>query len=159
MRAATLGVLVVAGCASSVPTPKPAPPPEIDSPAAVGLAYSTYLYAGAFARASSYVLPGDRDLLTILFTGLGVGSVRAEHLGIGDVAIQGSQARLVLTGTICSSGAAPSTSSVDARSNEQCLENHDARSDNPAFRISTCKSAGRWYVCFPRPNHSLARTN
>ncbi len=159
MRASLIGaVLIAAGCASVV-QPVAGKHDEaaavgVASPAEVGLAFSEYLYAGAFARATSYVLPSDRGLLTILFTGLGAGSVRAEHLAIGSVVTHGELATLVLTGTICSSGAAPRTTSPAPRANEQCLENHDATTDNPAFRISTCKRESRWYVCFPRPDRS-----
>ncbi|TDU02310.1 hypothetical protein EDD99_0701 [Streptomyces sp. 846.5] len=154
---ATVLLTASAGCAAAAASSGPAPAGAAasgtaqQSPAAVGLAYTQYLFAGNFSRASALVLPGDRNIITILFTGLSSGSFRTENLAVGSVATKGSSAMVILTGKICSSGAAPKNVTNAPRPNEECQENKDPKSVNPAFRVSLCNSAHTWYVCFPRP--------
>jgi hypothetical protein len=159
---ATVLLTASAGCAAAAASSSPAPAGAVSSgavssgaaqsPGAVGLAYTRYLFAGNFSQARSLVLPADRNIITILFTGLSSGSFRTQNLAVGSVATKGSSATVILTGKICSSGAAPKNVTNAPRPNEECQENKDPKSANPAFRVSLCNSGHTWYVCFPRPN-------
>lgn len=121
-------------------------------PGAVALAYTKYLFTGNFTRANALVLPGDRNIIEVLFAGLGAGSFRTQNLAVGSVATRSDAATVILTGKICSSGPVPKNGTSTPRSNEKCQENKDPNSANPAFRVSLCNSAHTWYVCFPRPS-------
>lgn len=138
--------VTVAGCAakdSSDASP---------APAATALSYTKALFAGKFRQASTYVLPSDRGVLDVLFTGLSSGSMRAENLQAGKAFIDGAHGQVVLTGKVCSSGAVPKKPTKASRAREACTTNKDpASKSNPAFLVSICKKGEAWYVCFPKP--------
>ncbi|MFC1439576.1 hypothetical protein ABUW04_15060 [Streptacidiphilus sp. N1-10] len=121
-------------------------------PGAVALAYTEYLFTGNLNQASSLVLPSDRNIIKVLFAGLGAGSFRTQNLAVGSVATKGGAATVILTGEICSSGPVSKNGTNTARPNQKCQDNKDPKSANPAFRVSLCDSAHTWYVCFPLPS-------
>ncbi|WP_143664898.1 hypothetical protein [Streptomyces sp. TLI_55] len=112
--------------------------------------YSTDLFSGRFAEASSLVLPRERGVLKVLFTGMTGSSVRSQNLGVGSVHTKDDSGTVVLTGKMCSSPVIPKGATVAPHTNEKCVENHRKDSSDPAFKVAVCKNSGEWYVCFPK---------
>jgi hypothetical protein len=156
-RAARIGAILLATAGSATACGSASTPAQSDaeagnsSPGTVALEYSKALFAGQFDRAEAWVLPKDRQTLKLISAGLGRASVRQRNLAVGSTDIKGNAGVAVLTGTLCSSGAAPkSASSSSPRPHEQCISNKDVHTKEPSFQLSLCRQKGAWYVCFPR---------
>lgn len=152
--------LGVTGCATgdgSTATPSPTAGPRPTRPGAVALEYSDSLFSGRFDRASSLVLPRERGVMKVLFTGMTQSSVRAQGLGVGSVHTKADTGTVVLTGKMCSSPVIPKGSTVSPHSNEKCVENHQRDGSNPAFLVTLCRSSGKWYVCFPKFDEAVKK--
>ncbi|UXY27190.1 hypothetical protein [Streptomyces sp. HUAS TT20] len=151
-------VLAATGCSSGA-TATGTPGTAVDTkgmdPGTVAVQYSTALFSGQFDRASSFVLPRERGVLKVLFTGMNNSSVRAKDLGVGSVKAKADSATVVLTGKMCSSGVIPKGATVKPRQNEKCVENHRRDTSDPAFKLAACKSSGKWYVCFPKFDEAM----
>ncbi|MFF8727699.1 hypothetical protein ACF073_14580 [Streptomyces sp. NPDC015171] len=119
--------------------------------------YSTALFSGQFTRAASFVLPRERGVLKVLFTGMNNSSVRAQGLGVGAVQVKGDSGNVVLTGKMCSSGVIPTGATVDPHHNEKCIVNHRRDTSDPAFLVAVCKSSAKWYVCFPKFDRAMGQ--
>ncbi|MEU8469257.1 hypothetical protein AB0F30_15290 [Streptomyces sp. NPDC029006] len=124
-------------------------------PGAVAVQYSTALFSGRFPRAASFVLPRQRGVLKVLFTGMNNSSVRAQGIGLGSVRVKADSATVVLTGKMCSSGVIPKGATVRPRQNEKCVSNHRRDTSDPAFHVTACKYSGKWYVCFPKFDEAM----
>ncbi|QHA04291.1 hypothetical protein GQF42_14235 [Streptomyces broussonetiae] len=146
--------LTATGCSSGTTatpgTPAAAADVKLTDPGTVAVQYSTALFSAQFERASAYVLPRERGVLKVLFTGMTSSSVRAENLGVGSVATKADSATVVMTGRMCSAPVVPKGATVDPRKHEKCIENHQRDSSDPAFKVAVCKNSGKWYVCFPK---------
>ncbi|MFF1407601.1 hypothetical protein [Streptomyces sp. NPDC058294] len=152
-------VLAATGCSSEAAGTPDAPGGTVDTkgmgPGAVAVQYSTALFSGRFPRAASFVLPRQRGVLKVLFTGMNNSSVRAQGLGLGSVHVKADSATVVLTGRMCSSGVIPKGATVRPRQNEKCVSNHRRDTSDPAFHVTACKSSGKWYVCFPKFDEAM----
>ncbi|WEO97797.1 hypothetical protein A6P39_029380 [Streptomyces sp. FXJ1.172] len=153
--------LTATGCSSGTTatpgTPAAAADVKLTDPGTVAVRYSTALFSAQFDRASAYVLPRERGVLKVLFTGMTGSSVRAENLGVGSVATKADSATVVLTGRMCSAPVVPKGATVDPRKHEKCVENRRRDSDDPAFKVAVCNNSGKWYVCFPMFEEAIQR--
>ncbi|MGW4446994.1 hypothetical protein [Streptomyces sp. NPDC004682] len=156
-----ISLLVAAtGCSASTGTPGAYGAADATlrkDPGSVALHYSTALFSGRFGTASSFVLPRERGVLKVLFTGMTSSSVRSRKLAIGSVHTKGATGTIVLTGEICSSGVIPKGATIAPHHNEKCVENHQPDSKNPAFRVAVCRDSEKWYVCFPKFDAVIGR--
>ncbi|GAA3121244.1 hypothetical protein GCM10010521_05710 [Streptomyces rameus] len=154
-------VLAATGCSSGSAGTGAAPGAAADTkgmdPGTVAVQYSTALFSGQFTRASSFVLPRERGVLKVLFTGMNNSSVRAQDLAVGAVDVKAGSGSVVLTGKMCSSGVIPKGATVKPRQNEKCVANHRRDSPDPAFHVAVCKSSGKWFVCFPKFDEAMRR--
>ncbi|WP_163010788.1 hypothetical protein [Streptomyces dangxiongensis] len=160
-------VLAATGCSSGTTgttgtpgtpgTPGAAADTKGMDPGTVAVQYSTALFSGQFTRASSFVLPRERGVLKVLFTGMTNSSVRAQDLAVGAVDVGAGSGSVVLTGKMCSSGVIPKGATVQPRQNEKCVTNHRRDTSDPAFHVAVCKTSGKWYVCFPRFDEAMRK--
>ncbi|MCP2343842.1 hypothetical protein [Actinomadura rupiterrae] len=142
-------VLLAAACGHTTP-----PHGAVDmrnSPGAVALEYGKAMFAGRFDQAARWVLPAQVGTLRALTLGLPAGSVQARDLAVGSTSTSGGSAVVVLTGTLCRSGAPTKASSPGM----ECVTNRDARSTNPIFRIQLAQDTRhQWFVTYPDPGQN-----
>jgi hypothetical protein len=134
------------------------------SPGSAAVGYVTALYSGDPNAAAKFIPPAQQSLFRYIAKGLTKTSVRAEHIKAISVTVAGSNATVVLTGTLCATNASMGSSSSSSGSSPiasagpsapgklGCITNTDPQTTNPLFRISLTKtSANMWYISYATP--------
>jgi hypothetical protein len=154
--AAAALVAATAACASHGPSTSTssARAGTPSGPGHVAFAYMHALFNGQFATARRYVAPTQVSGFDAVATTLSPHSVSSRGLAIGSSDVRGTEASVVITGTICSSfaiTALPSvTPSAAPSDSTHCTGNTNPNSLSPIFRVRLMRFADGWRVVFDR---------
>jgi hypothetical protein len=104
------------------------------SPQQVAVAYSQALLAGRIDDARRYVAPASQPAFAIVASQLGQAGDTSQNLAAGSATIRGTNAVVVLTGTLCHAG--------------RCVSNTSPTNTNPIFTVLEASVDGHWMVSF-----------
>jgi len=111
----------------------------------VALMYMRAIVRNDYDAALPLVASNQRDVLKALALGQGPGTLPtlSANLKVGQVAVSGGSATVMLVGRMCRMEARRNSSKPRA----ECIENEDPMTDSPEFRIRMVRDAG-WKVAF-----------
>jgi hypothetical protein len=113
------------------------------SPSEVAVAYTRAVADQDWDGASEFIAPESREAFDFIKSASGKPSeTRSDDLAAGSERVDGTDATVVLTGTLCS---------MEPSAEEQCVENSDSESDNPIFIVHLTRENHAWHVYFPAP--------